>query len=328
MSEFRRLAHDEQLRCLDDLAETAGEGFGVLVARRELLQYEDNAVYRLTDRRGQQYVLRVSAEDGGSAAAQAAEVEWLRWLRNDGQAVPDPVPALEGGFVLSVGTEQVRPRVCVLFRWLTGELPAGDISEAQMSRLGAATARLHAPSRVFVPSGGFTRPRLDWSAVFGASANELPATAQAALLRRLGERLFVELAEPSSEPSCLIHGDLHRDNVLVQPGVVSFIDFDDCGWGQPLYDVASLLDSFRRRVVAPADYPRARAAFLEAYQPKVGYGAELARQLCMFKALRDAVTLRFIISSSNASVQSWGTARTAQLVADIRGYLDGELPRI
>lgn len=328
MSEFRRLAHAEQLRCLDEVAEAAGKAFDVVVARRELLQYEDNAVYRLTDPRGLQYVLRVSAEDGCSSDAQASEAEWLRWLRSDGQAVPDPVPALQGGFVLSVGTEQVQPRVCVLFRWLAGDLPAGDISDAQMSRLGAATARLHAPSRAFVASAAFTRPRLDWSAVFGASAHELAATAPRELLRRLDKRLCVELAELSSEPSCLIHGDLHRDNVLVQPEAVSFIDFDDCGWGQPLYDVASLLDSFRRRVVAPADYPRARAAFLESYQPKVGYGPELARQLCLFKALRDAITLRFITSSSNAIVQGWAKERVAQLAADIQGYLDDDAARI
>jgi hypothetical protein len=99
-------------------------------------------------------------------------------------------------------------------------------------------------------------------------------------------------------------------------------------WGQPLFDVASLLDSFQRRVVAPADYPRARAAFLEGYRSPLGDGAELARQLAMFKALRDASTLRFIISSSNATVQSWAGERIGQLVRHIQGYLDGEAPSI
>lgn len=323
MPDFRRLAHDEQLRCLDELAQRASHEFGVHAERRELLQYEDNAVYRLTDRAGSQYVLRVSAEGGCSVTEQTSEVEWLRWLRADAQSVPHPVPALGGGFVVNARSEQVTERVCVLFRWLDGEPPSASISEAQMASLGAATARLHAATHPFSPSASFERPRLDWSTVFAE-----PCAVQQALLTRLGERLRAELAEQSGEAACLIHGDLHRDNVLVHGDAFSFIDFDDCGWGHPLLDVASLLDSFRRRVLAPADYPRARSAFLEGYGRAIGHGAELTRRLTAYKALRDAITLRFITSSSNASVLDWGKERSLQLVTHIECYLEGGPARI
>ncbi len=328
MSDFRRLAHDDQLRCLDELAERVSHEFGLQVEQRELLQYEDNAVYRLTDRGGSRYVLRLSAEGGYSVAEQTSEVEWLRWLRDDNQPVPKPVPTSQGSFVVRAGSERVSQRVCVLFGWLEGNLPPANISESQMARLGAAAARLHSPSEPFFASASFTRPVLNWRAVFGEPGDEPSPSAQHPLLSRLGERLRPELAEQSDEASCLIHGDLHRDNVLVQGEAISFIDFDDCAWGHPLFDVASLLDSFRRRVVQRADYPRARDAFLEGYRPVFGKGAELTRQLCMFKALRDAITLRFIISSSNESVRGWAKGRIEELVTHIEGYLEDGPARI
>lgn len=328
MSDFRRLAHDDQLRCLDELAERASHEFGLRLARRELLQYEDNAVYRLTEHGGLQYVLRVGAEGGCSVVEQTSEVEWLRWLGAGDQPVPRPMPTRQGQFVLGVASEALSQRVCVLFAWLEGDAPPSNISEAQMARLGAATASLHARSRHFSPSASFTRPRLNGSTVFPEPGKQVASDAPNAVLARLGARLHTELEEQSDEAICLIHGDLHRDNILVQSETISFIDFDDCGWGHPLFDVASLLDSFRRRVVARADYPRMRAAFLEGYRPAAGHGAELTRQLCMFKALRDAITLRFITSSSNANVQGWGRARTLQLVRHIEGYLDDAPARI
>jgi Ser/Thr protein kinase RdoA (MazF antagonist) len=36
----------------------------------------------------------------------------------------------------------------------------------------------------------------------------------------------------------LIHADLHRDNILLHHGEIGVIDFDDCGWGYYLFDLA------------------------------------------------------------------------------------------
>ena len=329
MSDFLSATNAEQIRRLDELALIAAGRFGIRPERRELLQYERNAVYRLTDTAGARYVLRISADDGYAVAEQESELAWLRWLRVDGQPVPEPVATADGELVLVVGSSHVQPRTCVVFRWLEGDLPAADVSERTMAELGAATARLHDERRRFPIPSGFTRPTHDWaSAIGGANGGASVSEPHRALLDRLGQRLHVELAELEHEPACLLHGDLHRDNVLVHPSGVALIDFEDCGWGHPLFDVASLLDSFRRRVVSRPDYPRKRAIFLEAYGPKVGSSTELTRQLCAFKAVRDAITLRFIASSRSESVQSWAAQRITQLLRHISGYLEGEPARV
>ena len=59
----------------------------------------------------------------------------------------------------------------------------------------------------------------------------------------------------------LIHADLHLDNVLFWRGEVRVIDFDDCGFGYWLYDIAVALWELRYR----DDYEDFRSALIEGY---------------------------------------------------------------
>lgn len=59
----------------------------------------------------------------------------------------------------------------------------------------------------------------------------------------------------------LIHADLHLDNALFWHDEVRIIDFDDCGFGYWLYDIAVSLWELRHR----DDYQQFRAALIEGY---------------------------------------------------------------
>jgi Ser/Thr protein kinase RdoA (MazF antagonist) len=43
----------------------------------------------------------------------------------------------------------------------------------------------------------------------------------------------------------LIHSDLHQENYLFHRGRVRAIDFDDCGWGHFVYDLAVTLSELQ-----------------------------------------------------------------------------------
>jgi Ser/Thr protein kinase RdoA (MazF antagonist) len=60
----------------------------------------------------------------------------------------------------------------------------------------------------------------------------------------------------------LIHADLIFSNVVFHHGTPCPIDFDDCGFGYFLYDIAILLDRIEMR----QDYAALRAALLEGYR--------------------------------------------------------------
>ena len=77
-------------------------------------------------------------------------------------------------------------------------------------------------------------------------------------------------------------GTLPFDNVLVHRGGVRIIDFDDCGFGYFLYDIAALLDRIEWR----EDYPRLRTAMLEGYREQRSLSANHEALLDLFLLVR------------------------------------------
>jgi len=59
----------------------------------------------------------------------------------------------------------------------------------------------------------------------------------------------------------LIHADMHLGNALFWRGEVKVIDFDDCGFGYWLYDIAVSLWELRHR----NDYGHFRSALIDGY---------------------------------------------------------------
>jgi Ser/Thr protein kinase RdoA (MazF antagonist) len=74
------------------------------------------------------------------------------------------------------------------------------------------------------------------------------------------ERVMTQLGD-GAEMVGLIHADLHLDNALFWHDDVKIIDFDDCGFGYWLYDIAVSLWELRHR----ADYEQFRAALIDGY---------------------------------------------------------------
>jgi Ser/Thr protein kinase RdoA (MazF antagonist) len=80
----------------------------------------------------------------------------------------------------------------------------------------------------------------------------------------------------------LIHADLHRFNLLFARDTVRPIDFDDCGFGPRLYDMAVTLDN----VPHNATYPALRAGLLAGYRRIRPLSAEHEGYIDTFIALR------------------------------------------
>jgi aminoglycoside phosphotransferase len=155
--------------------------------------------------------------------------------------IPTRLGPDEGGSYLTVSKAPGRPAL---------ELFAGGRSRARSLGvlLGDSLARWHrvATDPDALPEARpwildlFSRRRPDF-----LSTNEGAGAFLAAVDdRKAGIERGLRALKSEWHATCLIHGDLRLDNCIVDAGRVVLIDWETAGWGDPAWDVASLVQEF------------------------------------------------------------------------------------
>lgn len=306
---FESLTRRGQLRGLRQLARQALAAYALAEPRLTPLAHGDNTTFRIDDRDGERYVLRIHRPSRKTPEEVRSEMLWLAALRQEADlVVPAPVPNGAGDLVTIASASAVpEPRMCVLLRWVAGRFVDGGLTPAHLERVGAFMARLQHSGATFKPPDTFRRGRLDnlcgkprgVSEAFARQHVDNPEDEAAALrlvadvcspedARRV-EQLILKIRTVQRSvghgPATfgLIHGDLHQENYLFHQGQVRAIDFDDCGYGHYLYDMAVTLFNVRFR----PDTPQLSAAFLAGYRSVRPLSAEHEQHLDTFMDLRD-----------------------------------------
>ncbi|MFJ2029656.1 phosphotransferase enzyme family protein [Streptosporangium sp. NPDC087985] len=224
---------------------------GLPDAEVTLINVSENATYRVDDpATGARSILRVHRLGYHATPAILSELAWLEALREEaGVRTPRVLPAPDGSPVLTV--PGARPRDCVMFEFLPGAEPPQERLVRDFERLGAITARMHRHARGWRRPAGFTRFHWDYDAALGAEARwgrwqdglGVDSGARAVLGRLDGElRDRLSRFGRGAGRYGLIHADLRLANLLaVGDEPLSVIDFDDCGFGWYLYDLAAAL---------------------------------------------------------------------------------------
>jgi Ser/Thr protein kinase RdoA (MazF antagonist) len=208
--------------------------------------------------------------DVDSAAAIRSELAWLRAIRTDTElAVPEPLAARDGALAVQASAAG-DTRICSVLRWMDGRIHETSASPVHLSRLGNAMARLHDQADAWTPPPDFVRIRWDHGTFFadGMVYGDTPARDCWKLLPAEVHSRFESVAArmadvmPDVGGVGLIHADLHLGNVLFHRGGVRLIDFDDCGTGARLYELAVALWELRDR----PDHDVFREALLSGYR--------------------------------------------------------------
>jgi len=260
---------------------------------------------------GGPYVMRIHRATGvdghprRTAAEIRSEMEWLAALRRDTDlVVPEPVRTRDGALLTTVEVDGVPdPRLCVLFHWVDGRFVNRGLTPKHLWRVGVLVARLHEHvTSQFVPAEGFTRSVMD-------DLSTEMVDSYTSMLAEVCPREDVELVEAAigqmrrvqdalgsgSDAFGLIHADLHQWNYLFHRGEVHAIDFDDCGWGHFVYDIAVALSELEHK----PHYPQLRAALLEGYRSVRPLSAEHESLLSTFIAFRTMVLMLWFIEERN-----------------------------
>jgi Ser/Thr protein kinase RdoA (MazF antagonist) len=265
-----------------------------------------------------------------SAAAIGSELDWLTALRaGTDLLVPAPFRTVDGKVTTVAASPEVpEPRVCSVLRWMDGRVHSAAPRPVHLRRIGSVMARLHNHAAQWDLPPGFVRIRWDWETFFGdtmiygeTNAADVWDLLPDDLRRRFDQvasgmrRVMTHLGE-GADNFGLIHADLHLGNALFWRGEVKVIDFDDCGFGYWLYDIAVALWELRYR----NDYEDFRSALIEGYtQHRPLPPGDLAH-LDDFIATREvAVGLWF---TGTAQVNPAFRADLDQVQADIGRSLD------
>jgi Ser/Thr protein kinase RdoA (MazF antagonist) len=331
MTSFETLTRRGQLRRLGQLARQALTAYSIAEAHFTPLMHADNTTFRIDAADGQRYVLRIHRASRKSPEQVRSEMLWLTALHQEGKLVaPTPVLTRTGDLLTVTSIADVpEPRMCVLLRWLPGRFIDDALTPAHLERVGAFMARLQESAAQFRPPEGFVRGRLDHlcgkpggiTETYARHHVDNPEDEAAAIqlvrdicspedgrrVEQLIRTIRTVQRQLGQEPDTfgLIHGDLHQENYLFHQGQVRAIDFDDCGYGYYLYDMAVTLFNVRFR----DNTPLLRERFIAGYRSIRPLAAEHEQYLDIFMDLRDLQMMLWEIEMRNhpAFRDTWET---------------------
>lgn len=240
-----------QINLLHKAALDVLPAFGLNNVRISLLLHLMNTTFRVKDCvTGRQYVLRIHPKEGYDNVTIEAEMHYLDLLNQHSDLLaPCPQHTQDGEYVRSIPVDGAGSRrSCVLMSYLTGRFQNTRLSDSSLRKMGEYTARLHRFSEEHAAElKGLSRPRYDWDGFFGPDAFACPGenlqrleSAERDILERASARIRHAMADlgESSQVFGFIHGDIYFRNVLFEKGQAGAIDFDLCGTGWFLYDLA------------------------------------------------------------------------------------------
>jgi Ser/Thr protein kinase RdoA (MazF antagonist) len=239
------------------------------------------------------YALRLY-RTGRSLDGIKEELAALLHLRAKEVPVAAPIARLDGEFVTAVDTPE-GTRFAALFDWVGGEQPR-YINAAHATLYGSVAAQLHtAGDDLLLGSMGQpsnrARPHHDLNYLLERPAASLrPAIARypswAARFEPLIERLKTRLEQAQGRLTDwgFCHGDLHGGNALVAGDHLHLVDFDFCGAGWRVYDLATYRWAARLRGVEEQAWKPFSAAYLH-FRPAAASDLELAPLFVILREL-------------------------------------------
>lgn len=274
----------------------------------QLLKYRENAVFSAIRDDGVRVALRLHRPDYHGDAAIRSELAWMSALASAGFLVPDAIPLPNGEPIICVA-HPVLPKVrqADLLTWIDGKaigtvgdpLSSPPEVDAHFRKLGALVAAFHSHAEEWKRPGGFERKPWNAAALVGAQPAwgrfwELPTLSaeERTLVKTARDKARRLLAALDTSPDWfgLIHADLIPDNILAQHDRLAAIDFDDCGDGWHLFDLATILFVH----LNDPHYSLSRDALIDGYASVRPLRDDALSQLDLFLFLRSTTYLGWL----------------------------------
>ena len=303
------------------------------------LGYSSNAVFKVSIAHAA-FVLRLHPPGRVDESHLRSELRWLSYIRQSTDLLcPQTIPPLDSpNPFVTFDSVHFPGQVgyAALFDFLDGERKQPDaLRHGDMRRIGAYLGKLHNCAG-FTPPPDFNRPRLDHAGMFGAdspyreAASAIPLTQQQHAIFAEAEARVVSAMralETKEESRGLIHADLLLKNILFRPDAIAALDFEYCGFGCFLYDLAPLI--WQLRGDRPGDSAELEESLWRAYT-SIRPAAEKEHQhLEAMIAVRQLASCRWLLSQAHhPQIRRQAPDLLAVRAIELRDYLEsGSLRR-
>ena len=263
--DFFSTPEEYQIDSLKNFALMVLENYQISVKSIEMINYENNATFKITTTDETNYAFRISVNSPRSKANIEAEVAYVKFLNNsDLIKTARPISNKHGSYITTFFHQEIgRDLNCVVYSWLDGVDVGDDPTPTQLQALGAAMANMHNLSVDFVLPDNSQTPTFNdpfWGSPDLLRGKESQLSVEH---KKLVVDAFDEITRRTNDlfeknKSQLIHADLHGWNLKWDLGQLSVFDFDDCGIGLPIQDIAT--------AVYYLDTPDQERALLEGYK--------------------------------------------------------------
>lgn len=224
-------------------------------------------------------VLRLYSHGWRSRVQIEEEIKVVRLAQEAGMSVSCPLADSTGNLIHELEAPE-GTRLAMLFSFAEGK-KVRHFSDGLCERLGEAMGRFHRASegktveRVTYNADSLITQPYGYARKFFSQDN-----ADMQFIRRAGEkvtRVFAD-ADQDSIRKGIVHMDIWYDNMSITPEEeFTVFDFDFCGNGWLLHDIAYFLMQLRRQESDMEVYEQKREAFLRGYRSvSTISGAEMA----------------------------------------------------
>lgn len=334
MDPDRSLSRIDEKKSLGRLAAVALEQYGLTNIQLYLIKaWRGKHLLRVTSL-GEDFILRLYVPPRSlwerkyrSEKVIRSQLLWQLALRCEAELpVQEPLLTSDGSITTFVSIpEASTPRICTLLRWIPGRTKALDeLTPEDLHLIGSYIARMHQYAEEFSAFKGFTVPRWDWNYVFGEGSPlwhegaGLFSKSDIQVLRTTAAHVRWDLQAlgEASRVFGLIHRDLQPENLVFGNNTVSAIDFESCGWGYYLYDLAILL----WRLEELGDHGNElEAALLQAYRQVRSLSEGDEEYIQTFLAMLRAEKIHAILRSKNESPSS-KSERLSSSIAKLKEF--------
>lgn len=310
-------------------ARAALAAFGLPETEPQPIGKSENVVFRADAPDGTTWALRLHRPGYLALAGLESERQFTAHLTAQGLIVPTGRRTTNGTWYAKVETPDPEgSRLAGLTRWHGGQTlesligtNRGPATWHWFERTGALLADLHNATADWTPPPSFTRHRLDAEGLGGEApfwgrfweASVLTPDERQLLTKARGS-VAARLAA-LADPLILIHADAHPGNVLVSGEQLGLIDFDDCAWGWPVFDMAVSLWS----ASSHPRFPELLGRFLSGYACCRPLPPGVHAQLSLFLLTRTLMLIGWSDARPDLAGKDW----KADLIAKaLKGIAD------